>query len=152
MSEKSVGGGTTAAEEIHLGGVHLRFLIDGPSTGAPLTLFEMSVEPGARVPLAHHHEGFDETGYGLSGRLRMTVAGKAFDLTAGESVHIPRGVVHGFENPHSETARALFIITPGIFGAPFFRELAALLAGGGPPDPKAIGAIMLRHGLVPARP
>ncbi len=66
-------------------------------------------------------------------------------------MYIPRGTVHGFENPHAETAKALVVITPGIFGAPYFREMAAVLAGGGPPDPKAVAAVMLRYGLIPAR-
>ena len=151
MSETLVGAGTAAVEEIRLGGIFLRFLIDGPSSGASLTMFEMLVEPGAKVPLPHHHEGFDEMGYGLSGLLRMTVSGKTFDVGPGGSVYIPRGAVHGFENPHAETAKALVVITPGIFGAPYFREMAALLAGGGPPDPKAVAAVMLRYGLIPAR-
>jgi quercetin dioxygenase-like cupin family protein len=151
MAEKLVGAGTAAVEEIRLGGILLRFLIDGPSSVAPLTMFEISVEPGAKVPLPHHHEGFDETGYGLSGLLRMTVSGKTFDVGPGDSMYIPRGVVHGFENPHADTAKALVVITPGVFGTPYFREMAALLAGGSPADPKALAAVMLRHGLIPAR-
>ncbi len=62
MSETLVGAGRAAVEEIRLGGIFLRFLIDGPSSGASLTTFEISVEPGAKVPLPHHHEGFDEMG------------------------------------------------------------------------------------------
>jgi quercetin dioxygenase-like cupin family protein len=139
-------------EEIRLPGISLRFLIDGPASGASLTMFEMTVEPGARVPLPHHHVGFDEMGYGLSGKLRMTLDGKTVDLGPGDSLYIPRGAVHGFENPFAETAKSLVVITPGIFGAPFFREVAALLSAGGPPDPKALAAIMLRHGLVPVKP
>jgi quercetin dioxygenase-like cupin family protein len=147
MSETLAGSG----EQIRLGGILLHFLIDGPSSGKPLTMFEMTVEPGARVPLPHHHVGFDETAYGLSGKLRMTLEGKAYDLGAGDSLYIQRGAVHGFENPFAEPARVLVVITPGILGAAYFRELAALLAAGGPPDPKTMMEIMLRHGLVPVR-
>jgi quercetin dioxygenase-like cupin family protein len=150
MSETSVGVGPAAVEEIRLGGIHLRFLMDGPSSGTPLTMFEMSVESGAKVPLPHHHEGFDETIYGLSGLLRVTRDGETFDLGPGDSLYNPRGAVHGFVNAHADTAKVLVVITPGIFGAPYFREMAALLGGGGPPDPKAFAAVMLRYGLVPA--
>jgi len=152
MSEQLVGTGVAPVEEIRLGGIFLRFLMDGPSSGAPLTIFEMAVEPGAKVPLPHHHENFDEIGYGLSGKLRMTLEAKTVDLGPGDSLYIPRGAVHGFENPHQETAKVLVVITPGTFGAPYFREIAAFLAAGGPPDPKALGAVMLRYGLIPARP
>jgi hypothetical protein len=40
---------------------------------------------------------------------------------------------------------------PGVLGAEYFREIRKLLAGGGPPDPKAMGAVMLKHGLVPVK-
>jgi hypothetical protein len=62
MNENRVGTSVSPVEEIRLGGIFLHFLIDGPSSGTPLSMFEMSVEPGAKVPLPHHHEGFDETG------------------------------------------------------------------------------------------
>lgn len=151
MSELRVGVDLAPVAEIRLGGIFLRFLIDGPSSGASLTMFEMSVEPGAKVPLPHHHEGFDEMVYGLSGVLRMTLDGKTFDLGAGDSLYIPRGAVHGFENPAADTAKVLVVITPGVFGLPYFRDMAALIAAGGPPDPKAFAAVMLRYGLIPAR-
>jgi hypothetical protein len=49
-------------------------------------------------------------------------------------------------------ATALAIITPGILGPEYFREVAAVVAAaaGGPPDLAALGAAMLRHGLTPA--
>ena len=158
MSVGRIGADLAPPEEIRLGGIFLRFLIDGPSSGAPLSIgaplsmFEMSVEPGAKVPLPHHHEGFDETIYGLSGVLRMMRDGKAFDVGPGDWLSIPRGAVHGFENSAADVARVLVVITPGVFGAPYFRDLAALLAAGGPPDPQAFAAVMLRYGLIPAPP
>jgi hypothetical protein len=49
-------------------------------------------------------------------------------------------------------AKALAIVTPGILGPDFFREVAAILhaADGGPPDLAAIAAVMGRYGLTPA--
>jgi hypothetical protein len=46
----------------------------------------------------------------------------------------------------------LAIITPGILGPGYFRDMAYVLkaATGGPPDPAAIGEVMRRHGLSPA--
>ncbi len=46
----------------------------------------------------------------------------------------------------------LAIATPGVFGSAYFREIADVLGAGGPPDPAALGAVMRRHGLTPARP
>ena len=66
---------------------------------------------------------------------------------------IPRGIVHRFDNFSAAPTRTLAIITPGILGAAYFRDIAAVLqatAPGTPPDPKAIGEVMRRHGLTPA--
>ncbi|HEX4039344.1 MAG TPA: cupin domain-containing protein [Acidobacteriaceae bacterium] len=152
MNEQPLQAAVLPAEEIRLGGIFLRFMIDSPSTGRGLSLFEMTVQPAARVPIPHHHEGFDETVYGVSATLRMMLNGQKIDLGPGDSLYIPRGAVHGFENPHAEPARVLIVITPGDrFGAQYFRDLAAMLAAGGPPDPQAMIAVMMRYGLIPAR-
>lgn len=140
-----------AAEEIRLPGIVLRVLIDGPTTGASVTLFEMDVQPGGAMPVPHHHAGFDEVLHGMSGRLRVTVEGQAVDVGAGEALLIQGGEVHAFANPFEEAARVLCVLTPGVFGVQYFREVRELLAGGGPPDPKKAAEVMLRHGLVPVR-
>ena len=45
----------------------------------------------------------------------------------------------------------LAVATPGVFGPEYFLELADVIAKaeGGPPDPAAMAAVMLRHGLTP---
>jgi hypothetical protein len=60
--------------------------------------------------------------------------------------------VHQFDNVGDVDARALAIVTPGVLGPDYFREVGAILeaATGGPPDLAAIGAVMKRHGLSPA--
>ena len=70
MSENGTGG-VVHVEEIRLGGIVLRFLSDGPSSGAPLSMFEMIVATQARVPAPHHHVGFEEVVYGMEGKLRV---------------------------------------------------------------------------------
>jgi uncharacterized RmlC-like cupin family protein len=54
-------------EVIRIGGLELRFLQSKESSDGSLDLFEMIVQPGARVPVAHFHENWDETVYGLTG-------------------------------------------------------------------------------------
>lgn len=137
-------------EEIQIGQLALKFLIDGPASGASVTIFEMSVPAGAKVPLAHSHDAFDETIYGLEGVLTMTVSGQSMPVVPGATLFIRRGTVHRFDNPFPATARVLAIITPGVLGSSFFREIAALVQPGAPPDPAALAAVMLRYGLSPA--
>lgn len=142
----------STVEEIGLPSITIRVLIDGPTAGASLTMFEMDVLPGGSMPVPHHHVGFDEVVHGLSGKLRMTVQGQVVDVSAGESLLIQGGEVHAFANPFEEPVKVLCALTPGVLGVQYFREVRELLAHGGPPDPKKAAEVMMRHGLVMANP
>ena len=143
---------TSTREEIRIGPLAIRFLVEGEASGGSVAVFEFDVPAGAKVPAAHSHDGYEETIYGLDGTLTWTVDGRRVDVGPGELLCIPRGVVHRFENEYDVDARMLGIVTPGILRSDYFRELAALVeaAAGGPPDPAAIGEVMRRHGLTPA--
>lgn len=136
------------AETIRFAGLELRFLRSKEETGGSLDLFEMTVQPNARMPVPHYHEGWEETVYGLTGTTTWRVDGSDVALRPGETVFIRRGIVHGFRNDTAEPATCLCVLTPGVLGPGYFRELAALVAGGAP-DPARVKEIMLRHGLVP---
>ena len=137
------------AEIIRIGALELRFLQSRDETGGSLDLFEMVLQPNARMPVPHHHETWDETVYGLAGVSTWRVDGRDVEVTPGQTVFIRRGVIHGFANPSGEPATCLCVLTPGVLGPGYFREIAAL-ASGGAPDPAKIAEVMLRHGLVPA--
>lgn len=138
-------------EIITIGGLELRFLHSKEETDSSLDVFEMTVQPNARVPVPHHHENWDETVYGLSGALTWKIDGHDIELGQGESAFIRRGVVHSFRNESSEIATCLCILSPGVLGPGYFREMAMLVATGSP-DVSAMKATMLRYGLVPASP
>jgi len=61
-------------------------------------------------------------------------------------------VIHGFSNDGDVSARFLAVISPGLLGSCYFRDVADVLAGDGPPDIGKIGEVMRRHGLTPAPP
>jgi quercetin dioxygenase-like cupin family protein len=136
-------------EIIRMGGLELRFLESREGTGAEVDLFEMTLQPGARMPIPHFHESWDETVYGLSGRSNWRVGGRDVELAQGESLFIARGIVHGFTNDSDQQASCLCLLTPGVLGPAYFREIAGEL-GSGAPDPARMKAIMLRYCLVPS--
>jgi quercetin dioxygenase-like cupin family protein len=140
------------SEEIRVGQVEIRFLVESEASGGSVAVFEFDVPAGARVPVAHSHDGYEETIYGLEGVLTWTIDGTPIDIGPGQALFIRRGVVHQFDNMHGIDAKALAIVTPGVLGPDFFREVAAILdaAAGGPPDLAAIAEVMRRHGLTPA--
>ena len=141
----------TTSEEIRIGGIRVRFLLEGEQTGGTLAMFEFGVAAGANVPAPHSHDAYAETIYGLEGVLTWTVDGDARDVGPGDVLTIPRGAVHSFDNTGDADARALGVVTPGILGAAYFREAAEVVerAAGGPPDLAALAEVMRRHGLTP---
>ena len=143
---------TSANEEIRVGPMAIRFLLEGEASGGSVAVFEFDVPAGARLPAAHSHDGYEETMYGLEGVLTWTLEGRQVDVGPGEVLCIPRGVVHRFDNPHDVDASVLAIVSPGILGPDYFREMAAIVeaAAGGPPDLAGMAAVMRRHGLTPA--
>jgi quercetin dioxygenase-like cupin family protein len=138
-------------EIIKIGGIELKFLETKEGTDGGVDVFEMTVQPNAKVPIPHYHESWDVTVYGLSGTACFQVGGADVHIGPGETVFIRRGVVHGFHNTGSEPVKCLCILSPGVLGPGYFREMAALLASP-PPDPVRLKETMLRHGLVPAPP
>ena len=139
-------------EEIRVGAMTIRFLLEGKASGGSVALFEFDVPAGAKLPGAHSHDGYEETIYGLAGVLTWTLDGHPQEVGPGDVLRIPRGAVHRFDNRRGDDAKMLAIVTPGILGPDYFREIGAVLAaaGGGPPDPAALVAVMRRHGLTPA--
>jgi quercetin dioxygenase-like cupin family protein len=137
---------------IRVGQIEIRYVQEADARRA-MGCFEMRVPPGSNVPPPHSHKANEELVYVLEGTLRYTVGDETRDLRPGDSMATPCGVVHAFANPHAEPVRALVINTPDI-GAQYFRDIAALLAGGGPPDRAKVVAVMQRFGLelAPPRP
>lgn len=139
-----------ASEPIAIGGLTVRYLIDGTATKG-MGVFELTVAPNANVPPPHSHTLNEECVYALEGVLRYSVDGVVRDLSPGEWMHSPRGSVHAFGNPHPAMARALIVLTPDL-GAQYFHDVAAVVNAGGPPDRAQLMAVMSRYGLVPAPP
>ncbi|MCI0442561.1 cupin domain-containing protein [bacterium] len=141
----------TSGETISIGNLIIRYLVDGTATKG-LGVFELTVPKNANVPPPHSHSLNEECVYVLDGVLRYSVDGVARDLTPGEWMSTPRGSVHHFSNPYDNTARALIILTPDI-GPQYFRDIAAIVNAGGPPDRAKLLDVMSQYGLVlPAPP
>ena len=115
-------------------------------------MFEFDVPAGAKVPIAHSHDGYEETIYGLQGILTWTVEGQRSEVGPGQVLCIKRGAIHRFDNLHSADTKMLAVVTPGILGPGYFRDMAEVIqaSAGKPPDPAALAAVMRRHGMTPA--
>lgn len=155
MIEQATGVQVNPSDEtIHVGPLTVRFMVTGENSCGTIAAFELVVPAAQRLPApAHSHDHYEETIYGLDGVLTWTVDGKQFALGPGQSLCIPRGAIHRFDNHGASDARALCLITPAAIGPQYFREAAEVInaAAGGPPDRVKMGEIMRRHGLTPAQ-
>ena len=139
-------------ETIRVGQIEINFLLEAADTNGALALFEFKVPAGAKVPLPHYHQQYDETIYGVEGVVTFTVEGKAVEIGPGDSCFIPRGAVHGFNNLKQVDAKALAMVIPALLGPAFFKETAAIVNAGGPPDLEQLKSVLARHGLVAVTP
>jgi quercetin dioxygenase-like cupin family protein len=80
---------TDKSEEIRIGGLVIRFLIDGHASGGSIAMFEFDVSAGAKVPAVHSHDAYEETSYGLTGILTMTVDGHRSKIRPGDLAASP---------------------------------------------------------------
>jgi quercetin dioxygenase-like cupin family protein len=137
-----------------VGALSVRFLVEADDSNGSAAVFECYVPANSRMPAPHSHDAFEETVYGLEGVSTWTIDGETVEIGPGEAVCVSRGQIHGFDNRGSVDAKFLAIATPAVFGSAYFREIGEALAAssGGPPDMAAIGEVMRRHGLTPAKP
>ena len=139
-------------ETIRIGQIGINFLLEAADTTGSVAMFEFMVPVGAKVPLAHSHKHYDETIYGVEGVITFTVDGRTVHIGPGDSCFIPRGAVHGFNNLKQADAKALAVVTPALLGPDFFKETAAIVNAGSPPDPEKLKAVLAKHGLVAVMP
>jgi len=134
---------------IQVGRLSITFLKSRHETGGAFDLFELIVPPNAFLNVPHLHRDYDETIFGLNGLTTWTVNGEQIPLNPGQQLHIPRGTIHSYTNPDDRPARMMCLLTPGLVGPEYFRELASAFTEGGPPNIIDIGNIMLRYGVIP---
>jgi hypothetical protein len=82
------------AETISVEGMEIRFLVEGTDSAGMLAVFEFGVPAGVKIAVAHSHDGFEETIFGLVVLLSCTVEGEEIEMCFGESVVISRCAVY----------------------------------------------------------
>lgn len=135
-------------EMVIMGGLGVRFMVEGAQSGGNFALVEHPIGPRALAAPLHTHEREDEYTYVLEGEIGVQVGEEVRVARPGDLVFKPRGVPHAFWNAGDEPARALEIISPAGFEH-YFAEISPLLPPNhtGPPDEEALGAIMARYRL-----
>src|SRR5919109_837921 len=137
--------GSTDGERVDLGGLGVRFMIDGERSGGGFSLVEHPIAPRTLAAPLHRHANEDEYSYVLEGRVGVQLGDDVLEAGPGDLVFKPRGVPHAFWNAGDEPARLLEVISPAGFEN-YFRELAPLLAAP-ERDEAALGEVVARYEL-----
>lgn len=124
------------------GGVRTEIHLVGKQTGNAFCLFVDHPPAGWSLP-PHRHLNEAETIYVVEGTFSMKIDGNTSELGAGDSVHIPRGVVHAGANVGTETGRRVVMFSPAGMES-FFAEVGRADPGGF--DRAAARNSAVRHG------
>ena len=109
-------------------------LVSGEESGGTMFALDCLCGVGGGPPV-HRHLAEDELFSITSGIITFTAGELKLELTAGESIYVPRGTPHAYTNNGPEQARMVAVYTPaGMEG--WFREVyAEVVDPAGPPPP-----------------
>lgn len=135
---------TTAPRVVWMpGGVRTEIHLDSDSTGGAFCLLRDHPPAGWSLP-AHRHRREAETIHVIEGEFEMNVDGQRSPVGAGQTIYIPRGVVHSTGNIGTVPGRRIVMFSPGGIER-FFLETGALTPGANV-DLAAALASAARHG------
>jgi quercetin dioxygenase-like cupin family protein len=132
-------------------GDQVTFLITGAETGGAFFMAEVLVRPGGGPP-PHLHQRGEESFHVLEATLTIQVGETTLHASPGDVVHLPRGVVHSFQNTGKVDAKFVLVVTPAGLEN-FFREAfcPAVDRSGPPRVSEALVARLIatapKHGL-----
>jgi quercetin dioxygenase-like cupin family protein len=138
--------GPAEGKSVQLGGLGVRFMVDGADSGGGFALVEHPIQPRALAAPTHTHTHEDEYSYVLEGEVGVQVGDEVTVGRPGDLIFKPRGIPHAFWNAGDQPARLLEIISPAGFER-YFEELDPLVPADGPPDIEGIAALQARYGL-----
>ncbi len=125
------------------GRVRTEIHLTGEDTGGAFCLLVDHPPAGWSLP-AHRHRNEAETIHIVEGDFEMEVDGRRVRLSPGETVHVPRGVIHSGANSGDRPGLRVLLFSPAGMEQ-FFAE-----AGAPEPDGEIDGARTLasatRHG------
>lgn len=106
------------------GKTHHWYFRDGLGDADSLVFVRARIERGAGHPF-HTHPEMDEIIYVLSGEMTQWLEEDRRVLKPGDSIFIPRGMVHGCLNESAAECEFLAILTPAKISGPFSVDVSA---------------------------
>ncbi len=115
-------------------GEHCLIRVAGADTNGAYSVVEILSDHLDGTPM-HVHQNEDECIFVLEGMSRIAYGDKIFELAAGSSITLNRGIPHAWCNPSESPLRLLVVATPG-----GIEEILPIIAKGGDIDLPALAA------------
>ncbi len=125
------------------GGVRTEIHVVGEDTAGAFCLLVDHPPAGWSLP-PHRHANETETIHVVEGDFAMELEGAPIQLSAGETIQVPKGVVHSGGNVGERTGRRIVLFSPAGMER-FFLEAGQPTADS-EPDLSAVLASATRHG------
>jgi mannose-6-phosphate isomerase-like protein (cupin superfamily) len=137
-------GQSRSGEPLRLLGETIFVKVSGDDTTGAFEVAEEITPPQGGPPL-HLHKREDEWLYVVEGKFLFEMDGRRLEASAGNSVFVPRGVPHTFQNIGDSPGRLLGLVAPAGIER-FFRALAEICVDG-PPALAALSPLFENYGL-----
>lgn len=111
-------------------GERIVFRKTAADTGGELLAFELFLAPDGHVPGAHVHPQQEERFEVVEGTMKFRRGLETVFARAGDTVVVPPGVAHRFENAGEESAHVLVEVRPALRMEQLFETAAALAREG----------------------
>ena len=125
------------------GGVRTEVHLGSADTGGAFCLLVDEPPAGWLLP-AHRHQREAETIHVIAGEFEMEVDGERSRAGPGETVHVPKGIVHASGNVGDAPGRRILLFSPAGMER-FFLETGAE-SPDAEADPRAALESAIRHG------
>ncbi|MDG6898960.1 MAG: cupin domain-containing protein [Nitrososphaerota archaeon] len=87
----------------------IEWLVDRRDGAPNFEMRRFRIRPGGKIP-RHFHPELEHEQYVLRGSYKMGIGREVYEVRAGDSVFIPKGTVHWYQNTGDEDAEFLCII------------------------------------------
>ena len=87
----------------------IQWLVDRHDGAPNFEMRKFTIKPGGRI-LKHYHPEIEHEQYVLKGRYKLGLGDRVHEVKAGDSIYIPAGTPHWYENSGKEDAEFLCMI------------------------------------------
>jgi quercetin dioxygenase-like cupin family protein len=87
----------------------IEWLVDRHDGAPNFEMRKFTIKPGGSIP-KHYHPDIEHEQYVLKGRYKVGIGNKIHEVKEGDSIYIPSGTPHWYENKGKESAEFLCIV------------------------------------------